>query len=527
MNERTASKKPWYRLRNLILGALVLIVLLLGWAFLEVWKVYTGEPKITRDYRAEFRRTSEKAAGVPEGSGDEAWEKFIEATSRCNEIIRKYEQRISDGEVPARKLPDDSFEDPTVMFELVRHGTSIPRGLDREREVIQLLRDQGVLVSLAEFAAMSPGFRNADNSVSMLEQLMPELSQARGLAKARAASMRLALEKGDHAEIARAVDELLAMSRTLSHQPGLICTLVGLSINALTLNELRIELLESEFDEASCRALLRSFDRHPNADATLALKGEQAAFHDFTQRFFTDNGRGNGYINAKTLQAVSGNATFGQSRSFGGALIGRFVLPSRMQTEARYDQFVELCLQELALPPAKRGLGTFDSDRFITSLGRREAIVKLMIPAVEKCFDSIAMGQQTYEAARVMVALELFHALHKRWPDSLDELAPSILPQLPRDPLHGGAFGYRLLENDSRGWPYLLYSFGLDEADDGGKQLADENTLQKALTDRSQTGYDFIFNIVRMESLFETMASEGEDASGGAEADGTTSEEPD
>src|SRR5687768_5519211 len=99
MNEPAMRKKPWYRLRNLILGALALIVLLLGWGFLEVWKVYTGEPKITRDYRAEFRRLSEKAAGVPEGSGDEAWGKLVEATSQCKSIIEEYEYLIDEGKV--------------------------------------------------------------------------------------------------------------------------------------------------------------------------------------------------------------------------------------------------------------------------------------------------------------------------------------------------------------------------------------------------------------------------------------------
>jgi hypothetical protein len=529
MVEQTLRKKPWYRLRNLILGAMALIVVWLGWAFFEVWKVYTGEPKITRDYRAEFRKLSEKAAGVAEGSGDEAWDKFVEATARCSDIIREYEKRIRNGELPARKIPGYDDEYPVVDFGLVRQGASIPDQVAREREVLQLLRNEGIFASLARFAAIGPGFRKGDNSVSMMEELMPELAHARILAQARGASMRISLSEGDHAEVARAVDELLAVSRTLSHQPAMISTLVGIAISTLALAELKTELLESEFDEASCRALLKSFDRHPIADVALILRGEQAAFHDFVQRFFSDNERGNGYIDAKSVQVLSGSALMPGDRSFWSAAVGRFLIPSRAQTIAHFDEFVELCQKELQLAPSKRWQGSFDSDRFVDALGRRDMIVKLMIPPVDKCFDSIATGEQNYEATRVMVALELFHTLHQRWPATLDELAPEILPKPPRDPLHGGAFGYRLLENDPHGRPYVLYSFGIDEQDDGGKMTTPllksgfeySSDDYKALSDRNFSGFDFVFNVPRHPSQFEaTPRDEASDLDADDDGDG-------
>lgn len=55
-------------------------------------------------------------------------------------------------------------------------------------------------------------------------------------------------------------------------------------------------------------------------------------------------------------------------------------------------------------------------------------------------------------------------------PESLDDLVPEYLEAVPIDPASGKAYGYRLLTDDPDGRPYLLYSFGVDGADDGGEE---------------------------------------------------------
>lgn len=196
MVEQALRKKPWYRLRNLILGALALIVLCLGWAFFEVWKVYTGEPKITRDYRAEFRKLSEKSAGVPEGSGDDAWRILADAASQCKTIMDDYRARIRKGEAPARLLSGES-DNQFIEFGFVVEGKSVPNRAEREIAAMILLRQQGVFDRLSEFAALGVGFRTGNNSQPMISELLVEYSDMRELAKARVASMRLTIVNGD------------------------------------------------------------------------------------------------------------------------------------------------------------------------------------------------------------------------------------------------------------------------------------------------------------------------------------------
>ena len=57
-----------------------------------------------------------------------------------------------------------------------------------------------------------------------------------------------------------------------------------------------------------------------------------------------------------------------------------------------------------------------------------------------------------------------FHAHHSRWPDSLHELVPTYLPQVPDDPLSRKHFIYHPAEPE-----FVLYSVGADGEDDGGK----------------------------------------------------------
>ena len=102
-----------------------------------------------------------------------------------------------------------------------------------------------------------------------------------------------------------------------------------------------------------------------------------------------------------------------------------------------------------------------------------------------------------------MLAAEVFYARHSRWPDSLGKLVPEMLPQTPIDPLHGGPFGYRLVDDDRFGRPYILYSFGLDATDDGGIEFNNgANNVYRgieALTDYNLTGIDYVINKPRPE----------------------------
>jgi len=69
--------------------------------------------------------------------------------------------------------------------------------------------------------------------------------------------------------------------------------------------------------------------------------------------------------------------------------------------------------------------------------------------------------------ALVAIALEQYRRRNDEWPDSLQNLIPEHLMELPIDPMSGGALRYELRD----GQPFV-YSLGPDRDDDGGEPMA-------------------------------------------------------
>jgi hypothetical protein len=72
-------------------------------------------------------------------------------------------------------------------------------------------------------------------------------------------------------------------------------------------------------------------------------------------------------------------------------------------------------------------------------------ITRLIVPACEKVGDSSLRVRGELLAASVGVACERFRLAHGRWPESLDEIPPAILPAIPIDPFTGSPIRYEHL----------------------------------------------------------------------------------
>ena len=64
----------------------------------------------------------------------------------------------------------------------------------------------------------------------------------------------------------------------------------------------------------------------------------------------------------------------------------------------------------------------------------------------------------------VGIALEAYHRRHGRYPATLGELTPDLLPAVPADRITGDPVRYRLVDGEP-----IVYSVGADRVDDGGR----------------------------------------------------------
>jgi hypothetical protein len=87
----------------------------------------------------------------------------------------------------------------------------------------------------------------------------------------------------------------------------------------------------------------------------------------------------------------------------------------------------------------------------------------LFLPAVTAATDAEDRANTTLELTRLAAALAVYRAEQDAYPETLDELVPTIVTKLPVDLYSSKPFIYK-----RSGEGYLLYSAGANGVDDGG-----------------------------------------------------------
>jgi hypothetical protein len=100
---------------------------------------------------------------------------------------------------------------------------------------------------------------------------------------------------------------------------------------------------------------------------------------------------------------------------------------------------------------------------------------KAATPNFAKALEALARNQTFVNQARIVCALERSRLARGQYPESLPELAPRFIEQLPVDVINGGPMKYRRA-NDGK---FLLYSVGWNEMDDGGTPTLTRDTPAK------------------------------------------------
>jgi hypothetical protein len=94
---------------------------------------------------------------------------------------------------------------------------------------------------------------------------------------------------------------------------------------------------------------------------------------------------------------------------------------------------------------------------------------------------------------RILLALEAFEAQRGRLPDSLDQLVPEFIRELPPDEWStDDKWVYRVATSPREdGRTFLLYSIGIDQIDQGGT----ETTPGVAALNNADSKADFVVNM--------------------------------
>jgi len=93
---------------------------------------------------------------------------------------------------------------------------------------------------------------------------------------------------------------------------------------------------------------------------------------------------------------------------------------------------------------------------------------KMLLPALARAGDAELDAIARARVTRVALAVEQWRMAHGRWPDSLGQLVPEILDELPADPFTGKPLHWTRTDTG-----LTVYSVGIDATDEGGISLAE------------------------------------------------------
>lgn len=306
------------------------------------------------------------------------------------------------------------------------------------------------------------GYRRAARLVApmpdqpAINMLLPNLSDARHLARLNGARMHLAWEEGDRGEFIAALESGLAIARYCELQPTLIERLVAIAVSQLMHDRVQAVLLrqpEAAWLDEIEGAIAR---QRPAVPASTMAEGEALMGLDTIAWLFSDPDRVRlGRFSSHLAQMAGARPAWDEGR------LGTYA--------ANRDAYLRVMEQfgvQVALEPYERQRAPDATSDLL--------VVELLTPGYWRSIDAMDVSNATRRATALMIALERWRLAEGDYPDSLDLLVPRFMEKLPTDPWTGQAFRYRLLSAGTPGGDgagsYLLYSVGMDGRDDGGRR---------------------------------------------------------
>ncbi|MBN1257213.1 MAG: hypothetical protein JXA52_05860 [Planctomycetes bacterium] len=330
------------------------------------------------------------------------------------------------------------------------------------------LADNAAALKLFYEAAEKPGSRYPIESRNY--------SYYRGISGARESASLLALdalryaEEGDSEKAARAIQAAYALSRSLRNIP-----LRDIQGSRYSLDEVMLVALEETLNrvalaEPDLEALSRMLAPEGESEAMLrALLGSRADTCDFILGFQESPDLIKELLKSRFMSHWLMN--FDGSEEVVSALYRAGGL-LQLEFNTYLDQMDEAIritklppearLDAVGPPPKMPPSASFFSllSEYIWSINThgmvRDDIVQIA-------------GRRI---AQVVIAVERYNLKHNRLPDSLPDLVPEFLSEVPLDPFDGKPIRYKPTPKG-----YLIYSVAWDRIDDGGKKSHRHNSF--------------------------------------------------
>ncbi len=475
------------RLLKMLFGGLAVLI-----AILAILVAVRASEKVvvTKKPEAELNALILATMGVSDRNAA-AWDSFQVVIAEPKDLLDRSTKKAGGPEIAPAGWPEGSSW-PFDFGDAVRK--TVPEVvMALASESLATLRSSGYFDRLRQVRlGDTPVMLVNTGQASMFDFLLPELGRARVAARMNAYRMRHALNQGDEQEFLEAVRDNRFLAQIVS-QEFLIGALVGYAVDATTLEQIRLAIMEHRLSPETLRSLdeiVRTCD--PRSVMKFAVKAERIGQQDMIQRLFTDDGKGNGHIAPRPkLNSALGLTPEGTPTGI-VATLASFVIADRKQNEAALDEFRDAGLACLAKGDAAGADLTFDS-----TLNKypkfQYPYLYILAPALGKALSTAFAVESDVHATRLLIAIELYKHANGAAPATLDALVPAFFPSIPPDSISGKPWVYKVLPApDEHGRRFLLYSVGTDGVDNAGT-----HAIEAKFRSAGSVGKDFVYNSPR------------------------------
>jgi len=243
---------------------------------------------------------------------------------------------------------------------------------------------------------------------------------------------------------------ILNAGRSIGDEPLMIAHLVRMACQRMAITGVERVLAQGQASEPALAATQDLFtDEAAQPILLYALRGERAYGDVLIGWMEAGDPRGFGSVNAtggSIFYPLLGGSMMTQNRALKLELMTEAVEIAKRPPDEQPDRFQELNRKVKSLP---QNSGTM--------------LASLAIPAVSKVADACQRSRADLRCAVTALAVERYRLAHGAWPETLDQLVPRFLAQVPIDPYDRKPLRFLRLDDG-----VLIYSLGPDGKDDGG-----------------------------------------------------------
>ena len=329
---------------------------------------------------------------------------------------------------------------------------------------------------------------NADVTVQPLMcLLLPHLNSTSTASHLLATDMLLAVDQGNGERATRDAEAMMAISIHAQESRIVVGDLAGIRLRLRATNNIvmALEWKPSIFTDAQLKRLQMAMYLVPPALERPDFRTERLMFEDAVQRFYTDDGHGDGRFAPQWkqmetiafMESVSGEKIYDKKvgvinqfdlfASFLSQPFAFYAIAGRKEALDHYDASMKRLIGDPSdsLSDAVKAMAIADKEyvESINAHGARYFLEGILMPDFSKFMHLWKLDQARRDACAAAIAAELYHRANKKWPESAADLAPLCDGKAPQDPWNEKPI---MMETDANG--FRMWSVGKNGVDDHG-----------------------------------------------------------